>query len=144
MDATTKHRRLADRLGRRGAILLAYGALWLMFAYAIYTIPEQRAADPLGRWMPPNCRASLWALTGLVAVVYAFAKRRSDTPGFMALYVMPTLMFLSYMAAWAYWLIGDPLGFKLGWLQALSFVSLSVPIVVCAGWAEPITKEDLS
>lgn len=142
MDDT--HREgLKARLGRRGAILLSYGSLWLMFAYVIFTMPEQDAVDPLGRYLPSEARASMWLVTGLTAVLFAFAKNRSDTPGYLALYLMPTLMFLSYMAAWFFYLNGDPLGFKLGWLQAVSYISLSIPIIVCGGWAEPITKDDL-
>ena len=126
-------RRLGRALGRRGAILLSYGTVWSLYGYAQITSPQpdQRGLTPALELAPLAVWGWLWALTGLTAIVSAWLPQGLDWLGFLALPAMVLPWTGSYLLAW---LMGD---FPRGWVAALVWAAIAVPVLVVAGWREP-------
>lgn len=126
-------RRLGRLLGRRGAILLSYGTVWALYGYGqlISPQPDQRGLEPLLHSVPLDVWGWLWVATGLIAVVSAWLPQGLDWAGFLALPAIVLPWMGSYAAAW---LLGD---FPRGWIAALVWGVIAVPVIVVAGWREP-------
>jgi hypothetical protein len=126
-------RRLARALGRRGAILLSYGTVWALYGYAQITTPQpdQRGLRPVLELLPLTVWGWLWICTGLAAVVSAWLPQGRDWVGFLSLPAMVLPWMGSYLIAW---LTGD---FPRGWVAALVWGVIAVPVLVVAGWREP-------
>lgn len=126
-------RRLAQRLGRRGAILLCYGAVWFLYGYAQVASPppDQRGLQPLLELMPLAAWGWLWVAAGVVAMVAAWLPQGKDWPAYPAL----QLVVLPWMGCYlATWIMGE---FPRGWIAAAVWGLISVPVWVTAGWPEP-------
>jgi fatty acid desaturase len=121
------------QLGRRGAILLCYGTVWALYGYAQITSPQpdQRGLQPILERVPLTVWGCLWVATGLTAIVSAFLPQGRDWVGFLALPGMVLPWMTSYLLAW---LMGD---FPRGWVAALVWAVIAVPVLVVAGWREP-------
>ena len=126
-------RRLGRVLGRRGAILLSYGTVWSLYGFAQITSPQpdQRGLQPVLELMSLTVWGWLWVATGLVAIVSAWMPQGLDWPGFLALPLMVLPWMVSYLGAW---IAGD---FPRGWVAALGWTVIAVPVLVVAGWREP-------
>jgi hypothetical protein len=126
-------RRLGRALGRRGAILLSYGLVWVLVGFAQITSPQpdQRGLKPLLEVWPLPVWGWLWVATGLVAIASAWMPQGLDWPGFLAL----PLMVLPWMGSYAMaWISGE---FPRGWVAAIVWGAIAVPVLVVAGWREP-------
>lgn len=125
-------RRLGRMLGRRGAILLCYGTVWALYGYAQITSPQpdQRGLQPLLEHTSLTLWGCLWVATGLVAIVSAWLPQGLDWLAFLALPLMVLPWVGSYLIAW---LAGD---FPRGWVAALVWGVIAVPVLVVAGWRE--------
>ncbi|MFF0736919.1 hypothetical protein ACFYVK_35560 [Streptomyces chartreusis] len=126
-------RRLSRTLGRRGAILLSYGGVWSLYGYAqlVSPQPDQRGLAPLLERVPLAVWGWAWVVTGLIAIASAWLPQGRDWPGFLSLPLMVLPWMASYLAAW---LTGD---FPRGWVAALVWAVIAVPVLVVAGWPEP-------
>lgn len=126
-------RRLARALGRRGAILLTYGSVWMLYGYAqvISPQPDQRGLGAALRVMPLSGWGCAWLACGLVAVVCAWLPQGVDAAGFLALPLIVLPWMTSYLASW---ISGD---FPRGWVAAAIWGLIAVPLIVVAGWREP-------
>ena len=126
-------RRLGRTLGRRGAILLCYGTVWALYGYAQITSPQpdQRGLQPILERVPLTVWGWLWVATGLTAVVSAWLPQGRDWVGFLALPAMVLPWMASFLLAW---LMGD---YPRGWVAALVWAVIAVPVLVVEGWREP-------
>ena len=126
-------RRLGRMLGRRGAILLSYGTVWALYGYAQITTPQpdQRGLAPLLEQIPLTVWGWMWVATGLVAIVSAWMPQGRDWPAFLALPLIVLPWIYSYLAAW---ITGE---FPRGWVAAIVWGVIAVPVLVVAGWREP-------
>lgn len=126
-------RRLRRLLGRRGAILLSYGTVWALYGYGqmVSPQPDQRGLEPILRIAPLDVWAWLWVATGAVALVAAWLPQGRDWPGFLALPAIVLPWTGSYLASWVG---GD---FPRGWVAAVVWGVIAVPVIVVAGWREP-------
>jgi hypothetical protein len=125
---------LTKRLGRRGAILGAFGTVWLLYGYSLLVepIPSTAGLTLLLDVMPFDAWAWAWIACGGLAVVCAFMPPPADWPGFPALYLPGILWGLSYLVSWR------PLGDNpRGWIQAAIWGAMLGAIRIAAGWPEP-------
>jgi hypothetical protein len=125
-------------LGYRGSVLLVMGLIWLMLgAGKFLSPPSPNEALLPTHYVPHQILAGLWCVTGVAATVCAFRTRaEGDAFGWIALYVMPALLTVSYSIAWIQ-AIFDLGGMALGWLGAAVYFALAVIVLICAGWPEP-------
>lgn len=120
-------------LGRRGAILLCYGAVWTLYGVAQLITPQQdqRGLHLLLDVAPLEFWACCWLAAGAIALVCAWAPPGRDAAAFVALPLVIVPWTASYLLTWA---LGD---FPRGWVAAAVWAAITVPVLVVAGWAEP-------
>jgi hypothetical protein len=123
------------RLGRRGTILGAYGTVWMLIGYGqiMEPQPDQRGLTLLLGWLPLQAWGCLWIAAGLLAVVCAWLPQGRDWLGFLSLMAIVLPWMLSYLVSW--WPMQV---FSRGWVAAVVWSAITVPVGVVAGWAEPI------
>lgn len=130
--------RLRRRLGRRGAILLAFGAMWLLYGYSLLVEPVVSTASYrlLLKVAPMDAWAWAWIVAGSVAWACAWRRSPLDWPGFAALYMVAVPWGLSSLMSW------QPLGDNpRGWISAAIWGALGGAITIVVGWPEPPSKE---
>ena len=128
-------------IGRRGAMLLLLGVLYVVIGSGVFSEPviDEGRYLLLHQYLPDWLRFGLWATTGLIAVAFAFRPLgRSDAPAWLALYLMPAERVISYIWAFAdfYLPLGGP-GYERGWVGAALYSIVLGVVVICAGWPEP-------
>jgi len=134
-----KHR--PSHLGRRGAVLLILGVIWLFIGISIIADPYAGGSRNQGLFheaLPPWLRAPLWIGTALLALSSAWrpAGRRDDW-GYMALILMPTVRAMSYLWAWLIHLVpGPPNGAPTGWLGFIVWGTVVILVYTISGWPE--------
>jgi hypothetical protein len=121
------HTRLWRRVGRRGATLLFLALLDLLYPLGLAgQAPAARAGYEL--IAPWQAWAGLWAATGLVCLVQAFARR--DRIAFTAAVGIKLAWGSTSLAAWA---VGMS---PRGWLAAVIWLSFAGLIAVDSTWSE--------
>lgn len=129
------------RLGRRGALLLLLGSSWILIGLSIYFGPpthEQGAQYLFHEQLPHWLRLSLWASTGAIAVGFCLKEPPgTDTPGFMALIIMPLERVASYGWGYLLHLLDSSRGYPRGLYTMLVWLAITAAIMVMSGWAEP-------
>lgn len=130
-------------LGRRGSMLLIMGLVYIVLGLGV----------SLGRPGPHAARFNIvynspawiwigaWALSGVVACVYAFKAR--DAVGWSTLYVMPMVTIVAYLVKLGFD-ISDRTGYYLAWYDALLFTPFVAIVLVCSGWEENHRVSELS
>ncbi|MFJ4990078.1 hypothetical protein ACIP9H_40560 [Streptomyces sp. NPDC088732] len=126
-------RRVARRLGRRGAILTCYGSVWAVYGWAqlITPQPDQRGLGPALHVMPLVAWAWLWVVSGVIAAMAAWLPEGRDWPGFLSLPLIVLPWTVSYFMSWA---VGDA---PRGWVSSVVWAAIAAPVLVVAGWDEP-------
>jgi hypothetical protein len=125
--------KLGGRVGRRGLALLFFGALDLAIAFGIFTIEDyptavaaayagQAAMFPLTAW------AWVWAVTGAICILQAFA--RHDRAAFV--------LGAGVKMGWA---AGFVIGFfffdlQRAWLSMIIYLAFSGFVLMISGWQE--------
>ena len=127
-------RRLCRILGRRGAFLASFGALWALYGFGqlMEPLPDTRGIRLLLHVMPLDAWAACWIVAGCVAITAALLPQGRDWVGFPALLLIVVPWMLSYLVSW--WPLGDN---TRGWVTALIWLVATVPVIVVAGWREP-------
>lgn len=127
-------RRLGRALGRRGTILLSYGTVWSLYGYAqvVSPAPDQRGLGLATQLLPLTVWGWLWVTAGLLAIAAAFMPQGGDWFGFVGLALIVLPWVISYLATW---ILGD---FPRGWVAAAVWAVIAVPVIVVAGWREPV------
>ena len=136
--------RTKARLGRRGAMLLSLGFIYVMVGYADLTRPRPTIEDAYHLAIDPQVRGALWAFTGLLAMLYAFVGHRRDAPwwwtdavGWVALYLLPSVRVTSYGGSWLLWLgSGGAAGDSSAWYLAVLHIPFILIVLICSGWLE--------
>jgi hypothetical protein len=124
-------RGIARRIGRRGAALLFFTLLDLVYAYALLTAP--RPLTPFYAWMdrimPLPVWAGCWAAVGLICLAFAFAVR--DTAAFMAAVALKVGWGLPALFGW----IGGHV--PLGYISAVIWLAFAAFVYLIAGGIPP-------
>lgn len=124
------------QLGRRGAVLSSLGLVWVCYGYAQISAPQPNQSGlRLLLFMPLWAWGMVWIVSGSLAFAAAWMPGRRDWWGYPALAVVVLPWTLAYMASW--WPLHDN---PRGWIGALIWTALVVPVLVVAGWDEPPRK----
>lgn len=139
------------RVGRRGAVLLILGTMWLIIGLSVWGAPTPpnriAAAHEL---IPVTLRVTAWSSAGLLAISSAFRRDPGgDRWGFYALAAMPA----ERSAGWLIGIVARP------WLESPPFwtcvgqfaiwIGVLGVVLVVAGWREStevvaVAKDDES
>ena len=127
------HRKLARRVGRRGACLLLFGLIMLVYGYAFAIVPLSPAARaalavPL-QIASQTTWGAAWMAAGGLAIAASPLRPGRDGIGFVPLIGMSALWSLSYFAAQA-------LGVPRAALGGLIWAAMVTLLLVIAGWPE--------
>jgi hypothetical protein len=128
-------RRLATRLGRRGAILTLKGTIAALYGYGqlVQPLPDRRGLCLLLKLAPLPFWGWAWVVAGAAALVCAWARPRFDWPGFTAVWLVSSAWAMSFLAAW--WPLGE---YPRGWIAAVLFGAFGGVCLVAIGWDEPL------
>ena len=135
---TTKPTRwLADKFGRRGAVLTLLGCAFILVGVDILLAPDPPNLDALllHTLMPSWLRATLWIIPGGLAVWAAFRRTGHDFFGFAALTVPLIIRIVSYTWATVAWLLGYG-DWPMAWASALIWLLILGFVLTVAGWGE--------
>mgnify|MGYP003556493055 FL=1 len=114
------------RLGRRGAVLIILGTLWILVGANVLAADY----DPsLALSASPAFQSALWIGTGFVACAFAWRPQGQDAPGFLALSIMVGYRCISYAFEWA-----DGRGSAV--VDLLFWIIIAALILIIAGWRE--------
>lgn len=123
------------RLGRRGAVLIILGVLWILVGANVLAVDYD---PPLALAAAPPIQSALWIGTGFVACAFSWRPQGQDAPGFLALYVMVGYRCISYAFEW-----GSGRGSAV--IGLLVWIVIAALILIIAGWREaddhPTVKE---
>ncbi len=130
--------RSARQVGRRGAILMVFGFLWIVVGAGVFG-SEGLGEGLLHEIVPSEIRGTLWVVTGLIAIGHAFRPPgMSDAVGFAALYITPAIRVLSYGLAWVgSWFPGMGQGYPQAWRFLAVYAAMLAAVVITSGWPEP-------
>lgn len=136
-------RRLADRLGRRGTVLLVLGCVWIVYGWAVHTTPHSVGALGILDKLPTGVWVAMWVASGLVGIAHCGTPRARDGLGFTALVIPPAVWAFGLWWTWLAYLLPALWPFSLlpgnpyGWAGGIIWTGLTVVIVTVAGWIEP-------
>jgi len=136
--------RVAERVGRRGAILVVLGGFWVVIGLGALLNPGERFTQPgateVLAIMDAPAWGLLWTAGGLVALVAGLGARRwphSDW-GFAALAVPSFIWGWCYAWSWMLWHFTDGAqGRDVGWGTALVYWALTVGVLFAARAVNP-------
>ena len=124
-------RTIFERVGRRGAALLFFTLLDLVYCVSLLTGP--RPLSPLYAWMdsvaPLPMWAVLWGAVGLIGLYFAF--RTYDTPAFMAAVALKVAWGLSALFGWIAGAV------PLGYVSAVIWLAFAAFVFLIAGGIPP-------
>ena len=120
-------------VGKRGRVLLFFGALDLVIAYSLASPDAETRRGAYFTWLtaiaPTWIWATAWAAVGAVCIWQAFC--RHDGGAFAAAIALKVFWAVACIGAW---LFG---GFERGYVSAAIWLGLAYLVSVVAGWAEP-------
>jgi hypothetical protein len=118
---------VAARVGRRGAALLFFALLDVVYCYGLLTVPKP--LTPFYAWMNVIMPLALWAACwGMVAVMcLVFAFRTYDTPAFMAAVALKVAWGLPPLFGW---LAGNV---ERGYVSAIIWLAFAAFVFLIAG-----------
>lgn len=133
------------RWGRRTLILLHGGATWVIFGWAVYTIPIERFSRPgpggALEIMDTPYPGIMWVAFGALAFVAAFTRRRfrgGDAWGFVGLTTPPIVWLICYLwSAIAFFVTDGGAGNQRAGVGVLTWYFVSAFVLIVAGWPDP-------
>lgn len=127
---------LTRRIGRRGAALLFFALLDLVYAFALLTAPRPPTAFYvwMGQIMPLPAWAACWAAVGVICLVYAFMLR--DTPAFMMAVSLKVAWGLLALFGWVHGIV------PLGYLSAVIWLAFAAFVHLIAGGIPPAQRSE--
>ncbi|MEV6159430.1 hypothetical protein AB0L53_54770 [Nonomuraea sp. NPDC052129] len=123
---------LRFRVGRRGAALLFFALLDVIYAASLLSAPTSGPYRFLAAILPLAAWASLWAAVGILCAVQAFLP--SDRAAFAAAMLIKVVWGMVQLAGW---LIGD---LDRGYVSAAVWLALAAFVHVISGWPEPARR----
>lgn len=128
--------RVSARIGRRGAALLFFTLLDVVYAAALLTAPLP--LTPQYMWMteiaPLPVWAAGWAATAAICALYAF--RAYDTPAFVAAVALKVAWGLTTFFGW---LAGQV---DRGWVLTVIWLAFAAFVALIAGGIPPAPRRE--
>lgn len=127
---------MADRVGRRGGVLLVFAILDLVYGYALTTVPMvqhdvARNSSMLFNLAQPFVWGWVWLGFGVFLITSSVLRQGRDRLGFLAAFVLKAVWALGYLLGWV------PLRQNsVGWQPASIWGAMAVLMLVVAGWKE--------
>lgn len=143
-----------SRFGRRTLVLLHCGSTWIIFGWAIYSIPVERFSRPgpggALEIMDTPWPGIMWAACGVLAIINAVFRKRwhgRDVMGFTGIVTPPFVWLLAYMwSAIAYVVTHGDSGNPRAGVGLVTWYLVSAFVLIIAGWPDPddpaITRVD--
>ena len=129
-------RALLRRVGRRGAALLFFAFLDLVYSVSMFNPPREALRSPtllfVDSILPLWAWGVLWGITGLICLIHAF--RINDKIGFTAAITLKTLWGSIFVYAAAAGLIDR------AYVSAAIWLSLAGWVGIIATWPEPTVR----
>lgn len=116
-------------VGRRGAALLFFALLDVVYAASLIDAPTSGSYRFLADVLPLTAWAAMWAAVGALCAVQAFM--RSDRVAFAAAALIKVVWGIIQLLGWA---IAD---LDRGYVSAVIWLALAAFVHVIAGWPEP-------
>lgn len=127
-----KAHNLIQKVGRRGALLLFLGVLDVIYAYSLAHPTAESIHSQTYMYLASigglNLWAILWAITGLLALFYAF--RRNDAPAYTACTAIKILWAVIFFLGWLF------AGVERGYLSTAIWGSFAGIIWMISSWPE--------
>lgn len=126
-------RRLLNRVGRRGAALLFFSLVDLLYGLSLANPPAEAKLSPTVAFIrdvaPLNAWAALWAGVGIVCLAGAFMQH--DRWAFAAAVALKTLWGGTFLAGWLF------AGLERGWVSAVIWLAMAAWVLIISSWPEP-------
>lgn len=116
-------------------MLLLMGLVYILLGVGTllrHPSPETMAYNFL-YLVPDWVMASLWFISGTIAVIYAW--RHNDSWGWTVLYIVPFVRVVAYTAAWVAAMIFGH-GYRTAWYSAVLYMPFILIVLICSGWRE--------
>ena len=128
-------RRLTWRIGRRGAVLILFGIVYVFLGIGYMGPLPETTTDQLVlalNWgMPIQFWGACWLGVGILGLINAFYPPGKDSYGFITMGLMAYLWSAFLIVGWVQY--QPPRALILGFLMA----SFGAALTIIAGWAEP-------
>lgn len=125
--------RLARRIGRRGAALLFFAMLDVIYAINLSFPPEEARLSASYRFVsrvaPLNVWAALWLVVGVLCLAGAFVYR--DRWAFAAAMALKTLWGATFLLGWIW------LNLERGYVSAIIWLAMAGWVFIISTWPEP-------
>jgi hypothetical protein len=126
-------KRLALRVGRRGAFLLFLAILDWIYAYALAFPTPVAIKSPTYTFLATTFSlpvwASVWAIVGTICFVFAFRER--DAPGYAAAMFLKILWAVTFLLGWIF------ADVERGYLSTAIWGAFAAVLALISTWPEP-------
>ncbi len=126
-------RRLVRRVGRRGAALLFFAVLDVIYGWALLVPTSSALTSPGYRWLasvlPLQVWGGIWLLAGVLCLVGAVV--HEDTAAWVAAMSIKVMWGLLWFLGWAI------AGVERGWVSAAVWLPMAALVALLASWPEP-------
>lgn len=124
---------LALHIGRRGAALIFFALLDLLYAASLANPPAEAKLSPTLAFirdvLPLGVWAGMWAGVGFTCLAGAFMRR--DRWAFSAAMALKVLWGSTFLAGWLAHQV------ERGWVTAVIWLAMAAWIAIIASWPEP-------
>lgn len=124
--------RLVDRIGHRGAILIALASLDIVIGGMLLRPSAETRAQSLYRWIDTVAPLPAWGVLWLAvaAICLAYAPRAADAPAYTAAVALKVAW--GFLAS-AGWMLGEV---PRGYVSAATWLFAAGVVAICSDWTE--------
>ena len=131
-----------NHYGRREAILILLGFMWVMYGIGVYISPVLHVDENtavIQDAIPSPIYSAMWVLFGFASFFSGLLQRSGSRLGYGALVAMPLFKTISCVLLWGASLLPERWGIpqdQRGWVSASIWGGVVLLIFIVAGWKE--------